>query len=230
MLQAEVVGQPNYYDLLQVAPEAGQTEIRSAYRQLSRQYHPDSNTPAASERLQQEINAAWDVLGSPLARAQYDRQLARIQPKPIRSTEARSEWRTAAEAEQGPADKQPEPPAEKVSREPQGSVPRPPESTWQRANDDELEWAAERRRTEKARIREELERQRREEERATLTTDPSRLQYQRIMREREIRTAAERARQQSGAPVPSEAGRQEAAEQARERLRLRRQQLFISRE
>ncbi len=230
MLQAEVIGQPNYYDLLQVTPRAGQTEIRSAYRRLSRQYHPDRNTPATNERLQQEINAAWDVLGSPLARAQYDRQLALIQPRPIRPTEPKSERRAADEAGQKPENRRPEWPAERADRKPAHNGFRSQDSSWQHNSDEELEWEAERRRTEKARIHEDLERQRLEEERAGVMNNAGRAEYQRIMRERDIRMAAERARQQPPAPIQPAWGVQEAAEEARERLRMRRQQLFVSRE
>ncbi|KAB2842592.1 MAG: J domain-containing protein [Melioribacteraceae bacterium] len=50
----------DYYKILGVAREADEKEIKKAYRQLARQYHPDMNpnNEQAAERFK-EINEAW---------------------------------------------------------------------------------------------------------------------------------------------------------------------------
>lgn len=51
-----------------------QDEIKRAYRKLAKKHHPDRNpdSPAAEEKFK-EVQRAFDVLGSPERRAQYDR-------------------------------------------------------------------------------------------------------------------------------------------------------------
>ena len=75
------------YDVLGVAPTAGHTEIRAAYRRLMREHHPDlrQGDPGAEE-MSRRVTAAWAVLGRPTARAKYDRtrSAARQQQPPIR--------------------------------------------------------------------------------------------------------------------------------------------------
>lgn len=63
----------DYYDVLGVKRTATQEEIRVAYRKLARELHPDVNkSPDAQERFA-EVQSAYDVLGEPDKRAQYDR-------------------------------------------------------------------------------------------------------------------------------------------------------------
>src|SRR3989441_5830958 len=62
------------YDSLGVSKPASQEEIKKAYRKLARQYHPDKNPgDASAEQKFKEISAAYDVLGDPDKRKQYDR-------------------------------------------------------------------------------------------------------------------------------------------------------------
>lgn len=67
----------NYYKVLNVSPRASKREIKSAYRQLARKMHPDLNggTPKATEDFAL-LAKAYEVLSSPKARAQYDKQAA----------------------------------------------------------------------------------------------------------------------------------------------------------
>jgi molecular chaperone DnaJ len=63
----------DYYRVLGVSDTATQKDIKSAYRKLSRQYHPDANPgdKAAEERFK-EVSAAYDVVGDPEKRKEYD--------------------------------------------------------------------------------------------------------------------------------------------------------------
>jgi molecular chaperone DnaJ len=62
------------YSVLGVDKKASADEIKKAYRKLARQYHPDRNPddPKAEERFK-EIQSAYDIVGDPDKRKQYDR-------------------------------------------------------------------------------------------------------------------------------------------------------------
>ena len=66
------------YKILMVDWEADRDVIQAAYRQLARKYHPDRGTdlPPDAARKMVEINAAWELLGDPDRRADYDRERA----------------------------------------------------------------------------------------------------------------------------------------------------------
>ncbi len=63
----------DYYEVLGVPRTASQEDIKSAFRKLARQFHPDvnPNDPSATERFK-EINEAHEVLGDPDKRRVYD--------------------------------------------------------------------------------------------------------------------------------------------------------------
>jgi molecular chaperone DnaJ len=61
------------YKTLGVSKKATDEEIKKAYRKLARKYHPDRNSgDAAAEEKFKEISAAYDVLGDPEKRKEYD--------------------------------------------------------------------------------------------------------------------------------------------------------------
>lgn len=64
----------DYYEVLGVARDASQEEIKRRFRQLARDTHPDANPddPAAEERFR-HIAEAYEVLSDPAKRAAYDR-------------------------------------------------------------------------------------------------------------------------------------------------------------
>lgn len=63
----------DYYEVLGVPRSATQEQIRAAYRKLARELHPDVNKAADAQEKFAEVQAAYDVLGEPEKRAQYDR-------------------------------------------------------------------------------------------------------------------------------------------------------------
>jgi molecular chaperone DnaJ len=60
----------DYYRTLGVSKNATAKEITSAYRKLAKAHHPDAN-PGHEEQFK-EISAAYDVLGDPAKRKEYD--------------------------------------------------------------------------------------------------------------------------------------------------------------
>lgn len=64
----------DYYEVLGVDRDAEETEIKRAFREKARQYHPDINQDdAGAEDRFKEINEAYAVLSDPRARSRYDR-------------------------------------------------------------------------------------------------------------------------------------------------------------
>lgn len=63
----------DYYDILGISRSASAEEIKRAYRNLARKYHPDVNKQAGAEEKFKEINEAYDVLSEDSKRRAYDR-------------------------------------------------------------------------------------------------------------------------------------------------------------
>ena len=68
-----LMAQRDYYEVLGVQRGASADEVKSAFRQLARKYHPDVNKEPDAEERFKEINEAYAVLSDPDKRAAYDR-------------------------------------------------------------------------------------------------------------------------------------------------------------
>src|SRR5450830_1642408 len=62
----------DYYQILGIAKNASNQEIKRAYRKLAHEYHPDKGGgPELAEKFK-KINEAYQVLSDPAKRQQYD--------------------------------------------------------------------------------------------------------------------------------------------------------------
>lgn len=62
----------DYYKILKVDPKATISEIKKAYRELAKKYHPDKNANKDAEARFKEVSLAYGVLSSPESRNQFD--------------------------------------------------------------------------------------------------------------------------------------------------------------
>lgn len=63
----------DYYEVMGLARDASQDDIKRAYRKLARKYHPDVSKEGDAEERFKEIGEAYEVLRDPEKRAAYDR-------------------------------------------------------------------------------------------------------------------------------------------------------------
>ena len=62
----------DFYSVLGVSKNSSEAEIKSAYRKLALQWHPDRNKSTQAHEKFKEINKAYEVLGDPKKKEMYD--------------------------------------------------------------------------------------------------------------------------------------------------------------
>jgi curved DNA-binding protein CbpA len=72
-----ISGMINYYEVLEIQPEAQPDEIKRSFRRLAKKYHPDHNSSRTkwAEAKMRVILKAYDTLMNEAERADYDRKL-----------------------------------------------------------------------------------------------------------------------------------------------------------
>jgi len=103
---ARIIGELDYYQLLDLRRDAGAAEVKRAYHTSSRNFHPDVNRHSeaplrdASHQIAKRITEAYAVLRDPRRRQAYDRSLA-LGSTPLRmqlsDASAEAERRSAQE-------------------------------------------------------------------------------------------------------------------------------------
>ena len=66
-----LAGQPDYYEVLQISPNAELDTIQRVYRLLAQRFHPDNQATGDAEKFRL-LTDAYTVLGDPEQRARYD--------------------------------------------------------------------------------------------------------------------------------------------------------------
>lgn len=80
----------DHYEVLGITREASQKEIKSAYRKLAKQYHPDRNKEADASDKFKEVTEAYEVLSDEEKKSNYDR--FGHEPPPSDSSDEFSAW------------------------------------------------------------------------------------------------------------------------------------------
>ncbi len=62
----------NHYETLGISPSATQSQVKHAYRQLAKQFHPDGQNAESTHDKIAQVNAAYEVLGDERERQRYD--------------------------------------------------------------------------------------------------------------------------------------------------------------
>ena len=75
---------PNYYELLQISPNADPETIHRIFQFLAVRLHPDNALTGDAEKFM-EVKDAYDILADPSLRADYDaaREKHALQPAPL---------------------------------------------------------------------------------------------------------------------------------------------------
>ena len=69
---------PDYYALLGIRFDASDDELRRAWREAVKRWHPDTNRSPDAHRMMASVNEAWEVLGNAQRREEYDSHYFRM--------------------------------------------------------------------------------------------------------------------------------------------------------
>lgn len=75
----------DYYEFLQISPNADSETIHRVYKYLAARFHPDNAKTGDATKFQ-VIKAAYDMLSDPTRRATYDAQQKQKHPQPLSTT------------------------------------------------------------------------------------------------------------------------------------------------
>ena len=65
----------NYYEILEIQEDTTDAQVKTAYRQQSKKWHPDRNPDVDTTRMMQDINEAYLILSDSIARVKFDAEL-----------------------------------------------------------------------------------------------------------------------------------------------------------
>ncbi|MBJ7311809.1 DnaJ domain-containing protein [Rugamonas sp. CCM 8940] len=65
----------NLYNVLGVAPNASDEEIKKVYRSLAMRFHPDRNDAPGAEQRFKSITKAYEILSDPVKRDEYNQSV-----------------------------------------------------------------------------------------------------------------------------------------------------------
>lgn len=68
----------DYYKILGISMQASPEEVKSAYRDMSKKYHPDRNPNVDTTTMMQDINEAYAILKDESKRSRYDQEYKRF--------------------------------------------------------------------------------------------------------------------------------------------------------
>jgi len=105
---AGILAELDYYQLLHLEPDAKPSDIKRAYHETSRTFHPDSNrfqspeVRKAIDEIAKRISEAYSILRNPRRRKAYDQQVAAKAGVRMQLAEAEAAGnRTQTEAREG---------------------------------------------------------------------------------------------------------------------------------
>jgi len=76
------VEEPDYYDILQIGPQAEPETVYRVYRIMAARFHPDNPKTGDVEKFLQ-LKAAYEVLSDPVRRSDYDARRKKQEAEPI---------------------------------------------------------------------------------------------------------------------------------------------------
>lgn len=68
----------DYYKVLEISNQSTESDIKSAYRRLSKRWHPDKNIDTNTISIMQDINEAYSILNDRIKRTRYDEEYKRF--------------------------------------------------------------------------------------------------------------------------------------------------------